>query len=86
MDKVLWVGLGGFLAGLAESRGDFPGPMRAFIFIGVLGGYTTFSTFGYETFLLLRHGQFGFALLSAGLQLTLGLGGVWAGDVLARHV
>ena len=76
----------GFLAGISETRGVFTGATRSFIFIGLLGGYTTFSTFGYETFQLLRDGQFGFALLSAGLQLTLGLTGVWAGDTLARLI
>src|SRR5262245_35370872 len=39
----------GFLSGLAETRGLFAGTTRAFLFIGVIGGFTTFSTFGYET-------------------------------------
>jgi len=76
----------GFLAGLAETRGVFTGASRAFLFIGVLGGYTTFSTFGYETFQLLRDGQLGPALLSSSLQLGLGLGAVWAGEMLARAI
>lgn len=76
----------GFLAGLSETRGILSSSARSFLFIGLLGGFTTFSTFGYETFQLLRDGQFGAGLGSVALQFTLGLGAVWAGDVLARLV
>jgi len=76
----------GLLAGLSETRGIFTGSTRAFLFIGVLGGYTTFSTFGYETFQLLRGGQHLAAASSALLQVGLGLGAVWAGDTVARAV
>ena len=74
----------GVLASLAEARGVFGGTTRAFLFVGLLGGFTTFSTFGYETFQLLRDGQLGAAGLSAGLQLAGGLVAVWGGAVLAR--
>jgi fluoride exporter len=74
----------GFLAGLNESRGVFSASTRAFLFIGLLGGFTTFSTFGYETVQLARDAQWQAAAWSTILQLGLGLGGVWAGDVLAR--
>lgn len=74
----------GALAGLADSRGLFSGTTRAFLFIGLLGGFTTFSTFGYETFQLLRDGQWQSAALSTGLQVVLGIGGVWLGQALAR--
>src|SRR5438477_12475719 len=73
----------GWLAGLSESRGIFGGTTRAFLFIGVLGGFTTFSTFGYETFQLGRAGEWPSAALSAGLQLVLGIGAVFAGHALA---
>ncbi len=74
----------GFLAALGETRGVFSGTVRAFLFIGVLGGFTTFSTFGYETFQLVRSAQWPAAVLSVGLQVGLGLGAVWAGSSLAR--
>ena len=73
----------GWLAGLSESRGMFTGATRAFLFIGLLGGFTTFSTFGYETFQLLRDGQWVDATLSTSLQIALGIGGVWAGYAAA---
>ena len=43
----------GLLAGLAEDRGLFTPEARLFLFIGVLGAFTTFSTFGIETLNLL---------------------------------
>jgi CrcB protein len=74
----------GLLAGLSEARGIFTGSTRAFLLIGFLGGFTTFSTFGYETFQLIRDAQWSAAAASAVLQVGLGIGGVWAGDTLAR--
>jgi CrcB protein len=74
----------GFLTGLAELRGLFGAEARAFLLVGVIGGFTTFSSFGYETLQLLRDGQHAAALASVGLQLGLGLGCVWLGDTIAR--
>lgn len=74
----------GLLAGLGEARGVFSPAARAFLLVGVLGGYTTFSTFGYESFQLLRDGQWPAAILSTSLQVVLGIGGVWLGHAIAR--
>jgi CrcB protein len=74
----------GALAGIAECRGILGDTTRAFLFIGLLGGFTTFSTFGYETFQLLRDGQMAVAATSISLQILLGVGGVWAGDAGVR--
>ena len=74
----------GVLAGWSESRGVFSGATRAFLFIGVLGGFTTFSTFGYEAFQLMRDGQWVRTFLYVGLSVVLGLGGVWFGHVLSQ--
>jgi CrcB protein len=57
---------------------------RAFIVVGVLGGFTTFSSFGLDTFTLARGGQFGAAAFNAFGQLFLGLAAVWAGYALAH--
>src|SRR5512134_1500961 len=46
----------GFLSQLAEARGAFTSESRSFIFIGILGGFTTFSSFGNDTINLLRDG------------------------------
>ena len=76
----------GALGGLVETRGILSGTARAAIFIGVLGGYTTFSTFGYESFQLIRAGQMMTALGSVALHVTLGLTAVWAGDAGVRAI
>jgi fluoride exporter len=74
----------GFLAGLAENRSVFTAEARLFIFIGILGGFTTFSSFALETFSLARNAQNAAAAMNIALELILGLMSVWIGNVLAR--
>jgi len=76
----------GFLAQVSESRGILQGDTRLFMFVGILGGFTTFSSFGYETVQLIRDGEFVYALLNAVLQVVVGLACVWFGYVLARFL
>jgi len=76
----------GLLAGLAESRAAFTSEARLFLFVGILGGFTTFSSFAMETFLLARDTQFVAALINIGLQLVLSLLAVWIGNVLAHAI
>src|SRR5262245_19177483 len=73
----------GLLAGLGEARGAFSAPARSFLFVGLLGGFTTFSAFGHETLQLLRGGQWPAAMMSAGLQVILGVSAVALGHTLA---
>lgn len=74
----------GFLSGLAESRQLFSPEVRLLLFIGLLGGFTTFSTFGYESFNFARDGQWTATMLNIGLQVVLGLAAVWLGHILSR--
>ena len=73
----------GPLAGLADSRQLFTPEARAFVFIGVLGAFTTFSTFGYEAFAMAHDGEQLRAALYVGLHLVLGLTFVWIAYSLA---
>lgn len=66
------------------GRGYLAPELRSFLFIGVFGGYTTFSTFGLETVSFLRSGQYGWASANVGLNAGLCLLGAIAGMVLSR--
>ena len=73
----------GAFAGLVESRQLFGADFRTFAMIGLLGGFTTFSSFGYETLAMLRGDDFIRAAVNVGVQVIFGLGLVWAGYALA---
>jgi fluoride exporter len=73
----------GFLAQLAESRGAFTSESRLFVFVGILGGFTTFSSFGNETLNLARDSQMMNALANIGANVILGLFAVWLGRTVS---
>ena len=58
--------------------------IRLFLLIGVLGGFTTFSTFSYETFALARDGETVRAGMNVFLHIVAGFGAVWFGNILSR--
>ncbi|MCI0488181.1 MAG: fluoride efflux transporter CrcB [Blastocatellia bacterium] len=74
----------GLLAELFEARLLVSPSMRVALLTGVLGGYTTFSSFSFETYSLLRDGETGFALLNVSMSVVLGLAAVWAGIRVAQ--
>lgn len=76
----------GFLFYLMQERFLVNQTLRTVILIGFLGGFTTFSSFGMQTFTLLRDGEFGFAVLNIILSNAGGLTLVWAGYSLAKLV
>jgi CrcB protein len=76
----------GFLSQLAESRGVFTAESRTFVFVGLLGGFTTFSAFGNETMNLWRDSQNGLAFANIAAHLVLGLGAVWISRSLAYQI
>ena len=81
---------GCFLAGLLfyflMERNLASPMMQAVVMIGFLGGFTTFSAFGLQTFALLREGRIWFATLNLVGSNVLGLLMVWAGYTLGKLV
>ena len=80
--NVLGCAVFGAIAGLAHERFLLRPETRAFLLIGVLGGFTTFSTFAFESFELLRDGQFFSAALNIVGQVVAGIVGLWAAYVI----
>jgi len=76
----------GLLSQLAETRGIFTPESRAFVFIGILGGFTTFSSFGNDTLNLARNGETFNALANVGANVILGLLLVWFGRIVADWI
>lgn len=82
--------VGCFLIGIVMEMGEgrylIPPGVRLFLTVGLLGGFTTFSTFSYETLGLMRDGQFGPAAINAVGSVALGLVAAWGGMVVGRGV
>lgn len=75
----------GVVAGLA-SNGAMSPSTRLFVATGILGGYTTFSTFGLETQGLLSNGRMSAALAYVLGQVILGVLGIFLGLAVARRL
>ena len=73
----------GVIAGLGERADAFSASTRLFVITGVLGGYTTFSAFAYETYFLGREQAWLSAVVSVVAQVGLGLLAVMLGHRLA---
>jgi len=77
----------GLLAGYGETepgRLIFSPGARTFLMIGVLGGYTTFSSFSLQTFLLMEQGNWIGAFLNVFLSVLLCVVGIWLGFSVIR--
>lgn len=74
----------GLLAGFVATQQLTLSPdRRALIFVGVMGGFTTFSSLGLDTLTLVQAGRVGQAAGNVAIQLVLGLGAVFAGYAAA---
>ena len=76
----------GFLGGLAEQRQLMDTGLRLFLLVGVLGGFTTFSTFAYESLALAQDSLYLKMLVNIIGQVTLGFSAAWLGLVAARFL
>ena len=59
--------------------------LRTFVFVGILGGFTTFSSFMLDTFTLGHGGDHALAFWNVALQTAFGLLAVWAGYRVGRR-
>ena len=69
----------GAIVGAAQQRFVLSPEARAFLLVGILGGFTTFSSYAFETFGLVRDGQFLAATLNVVGQVVVGLVAFWLG-------
>jgi len=75
----------GVLVAWFAFRGGIPQHWQLFLTTGILGGYTTFSTFSLDTALLYERGEIGMAAAYVLLSVALSIGGLFAGLVLVRN-
>ncbi|MEE8169368.1 MAG: fluoride efflux transporter CrcB [Phycisphaerae bacterium] len=75
----------GLLAAALSGRFLLREELRIALMVGLLGGFTTFSTFGLETFGLLNDGQFARAAINVVVSVLAGVGAVWLGYRLAER-
>ena len=76
----------GLLAGLFDVKEWVNPEVRLFVFVGILGGFTTFSTFINESFILWERGDVLLGILNIAVQVVLGLLMVWLGYSLVKWV
>ncbi len=76
----------GFLGGLMELRQVLGPAQRLFVLIGILGGFTTFSTFAFETLSLAHASDFARAAGNVAGQVLLGLTAAWVGYLAAQYL
>ena len=69
----------GLLTQLVESQAGINTEMRLLLMVGLMGAFTTYSTFGNETLSLIQDQRYVLSLLNVGLHLVLGLSAVLIG-------
>jgi CrcB protein len=74
----------GVIAGAAEQRVALPPEARLFLLVGVLGGFTTFSSYAYESFALIRDGQMLWATINLVAQVVIGVMSVAVGFAIMK--
>ena len=75
----------GCLVAYFAFKSGIPHHWQLFLTTGILGGYTTFSTFSLDVALLYERGELGLAALYVLLSVALSIGGLFAGIALVRN-
>ena len=76
--------LAGFLFYAVQERTTVSETVRLAIVVGFLGGFTTFSAFGVQTFALFKNGEVGLGLLNVAISNVFGIAVVWVGYSIAK--
>jgi len=76
----------GFVITVLAENSSWSPNWRYLIPIGFIGGYSTFSTFEYETFRVLQEGEFLIAGLNVVLSVVVGFVSVWVGVITGRTI
>ena len=76
----------GLIMFLSEYQGLFSDDTRIFLTIGILGGYTTLSTFGYESFRLLDDSKFALMTINVVSTVLFSIMAVYSGKTVALSI
>ena len=76
--------IGGLMARLGPAESESAASLRSLLVVGFCGGFTTFSTFSWQTLEQMQKGQWGAAAANVLLSVTLCLLAVWLGFRLGR--
>jgi CrcB protein len=74
----------GWLTIFADQSNLLSTETQAFLFVGFLGAFTTFSTFGNDSYSLFNGGDNWFAFLNIGVHIFLGVGAIWLGRFIGK--
>jgi CrcB protein len=76
----------GFVITVLSEKADWSPNWRYLIPIGFIGGYSTFSTFEYETFRVFQEGELLISGLNVALSVVVGFVSVWLGVITGRTI
>jgi fluoride exporter len=76
----------GVVFGISRYIFQLDNHLKLFVLVGILGSYTTFSTFAYETLQLMENGKIISPFLNVFMQVTIGITAVWIGILLTKNI